>query len=341
MTIPTEAARPDLGPEAGATPARHRSLPSRRRGFFWAGVLAALAALVGGAVVTITAWVSESAPQTAAVAYFRALGRGDAAEALGLGDIPPGVRDYLTGDVLRASLKVARISNVRVLSVDRTGDSARVTLQYQLSYAHAAAPVTVADAVLTVRRGRNWRLTRTAVPVQLQIESGGARMSIAGAAVPTTTVLLLPGALPISVDTPNLDVGDLVVHLNGAVPSVVQPKISETGREAIGAAVATAVRACIGRPVASGACPAPTDALAVPGSIHGTVVGDLADQLSISVESDANGLLAITGTVDVKGSYQRLDFDNLPVPKTGTVALRINAHCYATSPSKVVWGVTP
>jgi hypothetical protein len=325
-----------MGPEAGAAPARHRSLPARRRGLYWVGVLAALAALVGGGYVTITAWVSESAPETAAVAYFRALARGDAAAALGLGDVPPGVRTYLTGDVLRASLKVARISNVRVLSADRAGDSARVTLQYQLNYAHAV-PVTVADAVLTVRRGRNWRLTRTAVPVRLQIESGSARMSVAGAAVPTDTVLLLPGALPISLDTPNLDLGQLVVHLNGAVPNQVQPKISEAGRQAIGTAVAAAMRACIGGGQVPGSCPPPADALAIPGSVHGTIVGDLADQLNVSVESDVNGLLDVNGTVDVKGTYQRLDFDNLPVPKSGTVELKINAHCYATDPGKIMW----
>jgi len=74
MSTPTDSMmRPPRSDPRPERPARHRSLPSRRRGLFWAGVLAAVAALVVGGIVTIGAWVSESAPATAAVAYFHAL----------------------------------------------------------------------------------------------------------------------------------------------------------------------------------------------------------------------------------------------------------------------------
>ena len=341
MTASTDspAMRPSsVGPEAGTAPARHRSLPSRRRGLFWAGVLVALVAVVGGTLITVTAWTSESAPETTAVAYFQALGRGDAPAALGLGDVPPGVHTYLTREVLQAGLKIARISDVRVLSVTRTGRTARVTLQYQLNYS-TGSPATVTDAVTTVRHGRGWRLTRTAVPVRLDAQAAGARMNIAGAPVPTASVLFFPGALPVGLDTPNLEVNQLVVHLNGAVPNIVAPKVSSTGQEVIGSAVGAAVRSCL-TGNAAGPCPVPTDPRVVPGSVRGAVTGDLADQLSISIQPDANGLLAVTGVVDVKGTYKRLDFNNQPVTKTGPVELMINARCYASNPGKLVWEST-
>jgi hypothetical protein len=335
MTMESTMSPPEVGPEAGAAPARHRSLPSRRRGLFWAGVLAAVAALVVGGIVTIGAWVSESAPATAAVAYFHALGRGDAAGALGLGDVPPGEHGYLTSEVLQASLQVARISDVHVLSVDRSGRTARVTVQYQLSYPDGPALVT--DAVNTERRGRTWRLTKTAVPVTLRAATAKSRMSIAGSAIPARTVLLFPGPLPLTLDTPNLTLGPLVVHLNGAVPPPIQPAVSPAGKRAVGQAVADAIRACLNARN-PGPCPMPADSQAVPGSVRGAVTGDLANQLSIDLQPGAAGLLHVTGTVDVSGSYQRLDFNNLPQHKTGMVRLSIDASCYVNQPNRIVWG---
>lgn len=336
MTMESTMRPPEVGPEAGAAPARHRSLPPRRRGLFWAGVLAAAAAVVGGGVVAIGAWTSESAPATAAVAYFHALARADAAAALGLGDVPPGITSYLTGEVLQASQRVARISEVHVLSVDRSGRTAVVTVQYQLNYPDGSATL-VTDSVNTERRGRTWRLTKTAVPVQLRLGAARSRLSILGSTVPTRTVLLFPGPVPVSADTPNLQLNELVVHLNGAAPPPLRPDVSPAGKRTVEQAVANAVRACLNAQT-SGPCPAPADPQAIPGSVRGSVTGDLANQLSVEVEPNADGLLHVTGTLDVTGSYQQLDFNNLPERKTGTVQLTIDAHCYVNQPDRIVWG---
>lgn len=337
MTASTEPAmRPlEVGPEAGATPARHRSLPPRHRGLYWVGVLAAVAALVVGGIVTIGAWVRESAPATAAVAFFHALARGDAPAALGLGDVPAGVHSYLTSEVLQATQHVARISNVDVLSVNRTGRTARVTLTYQLTYPDSTTTL-VTDSVNTVHRGRAWRLVTTAVPVTMTATSGQARMSIAGSALPTRTVLLFPGPLPVGLDTPNLTLGPQVVHLSVSRPMTLTPKVSPVGERAVEQAVAGAVQACINAKTV-GPCPIPSDPQAVPGSVRGSVTGDLASQLNVRVASGPGGLLEVTGTIDVKGSYQKLDFNNLPKHRTGTVKLDIHALCYATQPSRIIW----
>jgi hypothetical protein len=318
---------PDEPPAGHGRPLRHH------RGLYWVAVLAALAALATGALITASAYVSESEPETAAVAYFHALGRGDAAGALGLGNLPPGPRTYLTREVLHAALSVARISDVRVLSVTRHGRTAKVTLEYHLGSAQ------VSDAVPLVRHGRGWRLTRTAVPVHLQVIKGADRMTIAGARVPNTTVLLFPGALPVTFDTPNLDLGKLqVVHLDGAaVPQKIQPVVSPAGKQRVDAAARAAVQACVSGKTSHG-CPRPARQGVVPGSVRGRVVGNV--DLQIAAAPGARGLLKITGPVKVEGSYQQLDFNNQPVRRTGSITLMVSAQCYATSPAKIAWAGT-
>jgi hypothetical protein len=331
MTTPAHSTTPASAP-AEAPPASAQPLPRRRRGLFWVGVLASLVALIGGGLVAVQAWRSESAPETSAVDYFDALARGDAAAALALGDVPAGVRAYLTREVLQASLAIAKISNIHVLAVERSGRIATVTLQYQLDYPNR--PITVTDAVRTVRRGRDWRLTETAAPVQLSVVSGDARMSIAGARVPENTVLFFAGALPVRLDTDYLDLGRQVVHLYGTVRSELQPRVTPTGQQAVSAAIAALVTSCARGP-ASPQCPPPDDprVRVVPGSLHGKVSNS---DLTITVDkSNANGRLHVTGTVTVSGNYQQFDFENQPVRTSQPLKLRIDALCYAKDPIKL------
>jgi hypothetical protein len=325
---------PAVGDFRAQPPAEYRRPPRHHRGLFWVAVLAALAAVAAGALITATAYVSESEPETAAVAYFHALGRGDAAGALGLGDLPAGPHTYLTSQVLDAALSVAKISDVRVLSVARNGRTARVTLQYQLGSQQ------VTDAVSLRRHGQGWRLTRTAVPVHLRVEAdaGADRMSIAGARLPKTAVLFFPGALPLALDTPNLSLGaPPVVHLDGAQPAAIHSQVSPAGKQRVDAAVRAALQACLSGRVSRG-CPLPAESTVVPGSVRGRLTGNIADELTISIAPDAAGLLQISGNVIVNGSYQQLDFDNQPVRRTGPLKLVIRAQCYATAPSRLAWG---
>ena len=316
-------------------PAQHRRPPRHHRGMFWIAVLAALAAVASGVVITATAYINESQPQTAAVDYFQALGRGDAPGALALGDIPPGPRTYLTSQVLDAARSIAKISDVRVLSVARLGHQAQVTLQYQLGTQQ------VTDTVSLVRHGRGWRLTRTAVPVQLHVAIAADRMSIAGARVPNGPVLLFPGALPVAFDTSNLqlDSASQIVHLTGGTLPPIQPQLSAAGQKRVSDAVRAVVQACLsGR--ASGYCPPPADQTVVPRSVRGRITGNLDKELPITFAPGPAGVLVISGEVAVNGSFRQLDFNNQSVLKTGNVALQIQAQCNATNPAKMVWGAT-
>jgi hypothetical protein len=314
-------------------PAKRVRSPRRHRGVFWVAVLTSLVAVVAGVFVAVTTYVSATAPDTIATNYFRALSRGDATAALAYGDVPAGPRTYLTGGVLRAALEVASISDVSALSVDRGGNTANVTVQYQLGFRGNQKAVT--DRVTLNRHGRSWRLAATAASVQIIAKVAGHRLTLAGSALPAGSVLVFPGALPLSVDTPNLEIGeDVVIHLTDK--RTLRPTLSKAGTQAVQAAIVSAVRACLGTNP-SPSCPVPTDARVVPGTVHGTLTGDLGHELTIQV-TGPDGLLDVRGSVAVRGSYQRLDFDNLPAATSGTTDLAIRAHCYAANPSKLVWG---
>lgn len=309
----------------------------RHRGAFWVAVLAAVAALVAGTVVAVTTYLGAATADAAATAYFRDLGKGDAAAALALGDLPTGARTFLTSDVLAAALRLAPISNVRVLSVDQHGGSANVAMQYQLGYQNR--PVLVTDQVAVTKDGRRWRLDATAATVRLSPEAARDRLTVVGVAVPSGPTLFFPGALPISVDTPNLSLGPQVVHLTGSVPGDIQPTVSAEGIRAVGDGVAAAVRACIsGRWTSS--CPASEDPRIVPGTIRGHISSNAAPDISVSLAARGDGLIEIGGTVKVTGSYQKLDFNNRAVTRSGTLSLVIDAQCYATDPARLAWSVT-
>jgi hypothetical protein len=317
-----------------AQPPRLPAPPRRHRGMFWVAVLAALAALVGGGVVAVTAYLGASSPDAVAKAYFRALGRGDAPGALAMGTVPPGPRTFLTSDALRAADQIGKLTDVTVLSVAQDDGKAQVTVQYQLRF--RPDPVVVNDTVHLTRHGHTWRLDETAVETTLDPQVAGRRLTLAGAAVPSGTVLVFPGALPMTVDTPNLDISDRVVHLDGFVPSNVEPELSEVGRQAVVAAVASAVQACLdAKRVAP--CPSPNDDRAIPGSTRGKLPRDVGAKLDVTVADGPDGRIDVSGTVTVRGRYQRLDFDNLPVTRSGNIVLAVNAHCYATGPSKLAW----
>ncbi len=315
-------------------PAKRVRSPRRHRGVFWVAVLTSVVAVVAGTFVAVTTYVSATAPDTIATDYFRALSRGDAAGALAYGDVPAGPRTYLTDGVLRAALEVAAISDVNVLSVDRIGDRANVTVQYQLGFRDNQRAVT--DTVILNRHGRSWRLATTAASVQIIAKVAGHRLTLGGSALPAGSVLVFPGALPLSVDTPNLEIGEEVVYLTAKPSRTFRPTLSKAGTQAVQAAVVSAVRACLGTNP-SPSCPVPTDARVVPGTVHGTLTGNLGDELKIQV-TGPDGLLDVSGSVAVRGSFQRLDFDNLPAATSGTTDLAIRAHCYAVNPSKLVWG---
>jgi hypothetical protein len=310
----------------------------RYRRWFWPAVAAAGALLAAGTVIAISSYLHQADPASSVRQYFAAVGRADAPAALSYGVLPSGDHELLTSDVLRAQRAIAPISRLSVLAVDRSGDRATVTVQYSLPFSDGSQMIS--DQVGLIRSSGRWRLTTVAVPARLDLTAAKDRATLAGVAVPSGTTLLFPGALPISLDTPNLLIapGSRVLRFAAAGPHAVQIAISPAGRRAVAATVDAAVSACLGGQASSEEmCPLPDDDRAVPGTLRGSTNARPSAAVALRVADDADGQIGVDGTVAVTGSYTRLTFDNIRQTRTGTVQVALRGWCYATVAQTLVW----
>jgi hypothetical protein len=311
---------------------------------YWAAAALAAAALIAGSAVAVTSYLRADDPAEVVRGYFAAVARGDAAAALGYGDLPAAASRLLTRDVLASQRSRAKIDVLTVVAVHRGGNAggtdnvAEVDIRYQLAY--RSGPTTVTDTVDVRRHGRSWRLGQAAVPVTLAMTQAQNRATIAGAAIPREPVALFPGALPVVFDTPNLDLAapSPTVRFSAAGKLTVVPAVTPAARTAATAALTTAVARCLrGTGQADPSCPTPDDPRAVPGSLHGTVRTPVRDAVTVSVSDGADGLLDVSGWIRVAGQYAQLNFDNQKVAIAPKKAVQLSAHCYATDPATIAW----
>ena len=309
-----------------------------RRVAYWAAVVLGALLTVGGVVLATSAASgvgSGSGPAATVAGYFAALQRGDAAAALGYGPPPAGSRSLLTPVVLAEQQRVAPISGVSVRVVHRSGSRAVVHARYRLAF--SSGPRVVSSS-LQLRRSGTWRLRQTAVRTRLQLAAGSERATLAGAPVPHGPVLLFPGAAPIRFDTPYLAVGPSSGSVAfGAPPTtVVRPVLTGPGRLAAVGAMSEALRGCLTAARPNPACPLPPDRY-VPGTMHGQMVGRLADNLQVRLVTSPAGVVDIAGHASAHVRYRRLTFRDRVVAGQGRLALPVHARAYAVAPLRIRW----
>jgi hypothetical protein len=290
--------------------------------------------MAAGAVVAYLGYAAAPGPGGVVKSYFLALQRGDAAGALAYGDLPAGPRTLLTGAVLREQQRLAPISGVQVTSVQHDSSrTATVSVHYYLGYPDG--PAQVLDQVPVYKHGSSWHLTRTAVDTRIDLTHALERATIAGAAVPTGDTLLFPGVVPVSFDTPYLRVSAGTVTFGTGDDLPVTVEVTPAGRTAVTGALASALKACLasgGR----GYCPLPSDRY-VPGSLDGRLLGTVADSVRLSVDPASAGVIDIAGSIEFRGRYRMLKFDNSPSTRYGTIRIPLTAKAVAIEPAALQW----
>jgi hypothetical protein len=308
--------------------------PRRCKRVYWACVLVAVVLFVGGAAIAYLGYAETGGPDGAVRGYFDAIARSNAPDALAFGDVPTGPHRLLTSTVLREQQQIAPMRHFAVESTSRNGSKASVTVRYTLAFPGDDEPVT--STVPVVQKDGDWRLTQAAIPTQLSVTKAAQRATILGTQVPEDTALLFPGAVPIRFDTPYLQLDptqDSVAF--GANPTtLVDVMASREGEKQAVSAVSAVLKACLAGH-GDVRCPQPSERF-VPGSLRGTVAAPL-DRLAVSVESGAAGVLGVTGSVRVTGTYRRLDFENRAAAGHGNVTLPIHARSYAVPPLAIAW----
>lgn len=309
--------------------------PRRRPRLFWSAVVVATLLLGGGVVVAALGYAQTSGPDGAVRGYFAALARADAPAALGFGDLPSGPHTLLTSTVLSAQQRIAPVERFSIRTTRRNGDRANVEVEYTLAFPGDDQKIT--DTVAVRRVGDQWRLASTAVATQLELVSALNRATIVGAGIPQGTVLLFPGAVPISFDTPYLQLQPArdSVSVDVGVTTQVVVVLSDRGTRAVATAMTAALRSCL----AAGAdlrCPQPSERF-VPGSVRGALAGPVEEELSVRLADGPNGSLEITGEVQVRGSYRKLGFDNRAITRSGQFLLPVHATAFAVAPVQITW----
>jgi hypothetical protein len=339
----------DPSPPVGVAPSGTDLVPGaavstsgRYQHAFWFGLLLATVTTLAGTSFAVGAYAADALPDTVVRAYFAALQRGDAAGALGYGAVPddgtqPSVQhQLLTSAVLARQNSLAPIRDVTVRKVERSGDTANVAITYLVDL--PSGDQVVSDTVPVTRHGHGWRLVSSVVDRVVRLGGGSALASIAGAKVPSGQVDLFPGALPITYDTPNLELTapDRIVRFADSGELVLDASVSQEGRRAIAPAVDAALAACLaGRSTAQPLCPVPDVDSSVPGSLRGRPTRSVLTTMVLRTFSP-DGRLDIRGAAAVDATYQRLDDNNIAATEhTMTVPLR--ASCYPTEPGTVRW----
>lgn len=296
-------------------------------------LLAVASVLVGGSML-FGAYTGQTRPETVVLQYFAALQRGDAASALGYGDLPPGPLGLVSPAVLAAQNAIGPIENITVRHVRQSGDTANVDIAYTVGL--RTGPVTVADTVPVVRAGHSWRLAESTTRVSIYPGTGSDLASIAGARVPSGTYAMFPGAVPVTYDSPDLGLttNSRIVRFDDTGILDIDATVTPAGRAAIGPAVMRALTDCLaGTSPAEALCPLPDSTAGVPGSLRGKVIGPA--NLTFRVDS-AGGQINIGGMVPLSAEYQRLDQNNI----TGSVTVHselVNAFCFAAQPTRIWW----
>ena len=317
--------------EPGATTAG----PPRRPWLFWPVLVLALVAIVGGAVVAISSYARTGGPDGAVRGYFEALQRGDAATALGFGDVPAGPRTLLTSAVLREQQRVAPIVDLTVGPVQRSGSRADVRVSYALRYPAGDSVVRVGIAVH--ESGGTWRLDAAVVPTRLLLRTAQQRASVLGRELPAGTVLAFPGAPPIRFDTSYLALNpDIGIVPGSTAVRVYTATVTAAGRSAMQDAVVTAVGRCVAAARPAVSCPLPSGRY-VPGSVRGTLAGEPSD-VSVSLDATDVGRFELTGEIPVQAtSFRRLDFRDRVISGRGRLTLVVRAVAAAHAPLTVSW----
>ena len=311
--------------------------PTWRRAVVWLVAAGAVVAVGWGAVMAYTGYRQTAGPGGAVKGYFAALARGDAPAALGFGAPPEGVHTLLTSRVLKQQQAIAPIRDVTVVDTVTHGSAATVTVHYVLGFRDG--PKGVTEQVAVHRHDGAWRLAATAATTSLDLTGALERATVAGGAVPDNPAAIFPGALPVTFDTPYLQLAPSTryVRLSAPADTTVTVQVSPAGRAVIVPALATMLSACLRAGPVDPRCPLPSDRV-VPGTLRGTLANNALAHLQVQVQTDRAGLIAVAvPDLSMHASYQQLDFNNRPFPMSGPVTLHVAATTYAVAPVRLNW----
>lgn len=266
----------------------------------------AVLAIAGGGITgrILVAAGGGTAPSDTVLRFFQAVRDNDAKAALAELAKAPADTTFITNAVLAAGHAAGAISDVSVPATNSTV----VPVSYKLG------GETVTDRISVQPVGNGYK-------VSTSLNSGGIALKdkirpqlplkIAGTAVTTDTVVLLPGSYPLTTVTDHVryGTGSLVVKRLGDAPSANDLKltVSDSGRAAAASAVTSSLDHCAAqKSFTPTGCPFTlTVTTADPSTVAWIVLSSPADDLKITIS--ATDVTASTVEVPLKMRISYID----------------------------------
>jgi hypothetical protein len=307
---------------------------STQRGLVRAAVWLAMTAVLAGSAVAYLNYRSGRGPADAARRYFAALARGDAPAALANAVPPAGGHALLTSAVLAEQLRLAPIRDVRVGVAAGRADRKTVPVHYLLAFPDQSQRV---SARVDVRRtGGRWRVADPTATVTLAFAAARDRALVAGRRPSNRAITVFPGALPVRFDTPYLQlfVNSRAVAPGGHGRLAVSVQLTAAGRTAVLRGLVPMLRRCAAGRASAPTCPLPSSRY-VPFTLRGRLIDDPARTLQLGIESGAPGTISIGGSIEFRGSFQLLSFDNIASRHTGELTIPVFARAFPVAPLRI------
>lgn len=191
--------------------------------------------------------------------YLEALAAGNAEAARAEAASQPADVSMLTDEVLTAALAETPITELNVpplTDVEPEDETARVPVSYLIGEER------VNESVDVTRSGGSWKVTETAVEVDLSsVRSENVPLLVNGTEIKADSVTVFPGRYEITSDLDHIDYGeDPVIFISSASDSVstagIEPALSTAGAKAFTDAIDAELDACVAtKELAPKGCP--------------------------------------------------------------------------------------
>ncbi|MGV8848553.1 MAG: hypothetical protein ACOH16_03310 [Propionibacteriaceae bacterium] len=225
-----------------------------------------------------------TAPSDTVLKFFSAVRDNNAKAALAELATPPTDSTFITDVILRTAHINGAISNIVVPSTDSTV----VPVSYTL------AGETVTDRISVEPVGNGYKISTSLNSGGISLKGkirAGLPLSLAGTAVTSDTVILLPGSYPMTTVTDRLMYGSgslVVKRLSDATTSNdLRLQLSSTGQTAALGAVTTSLDSCVAqKSFTPTGCPFKlTGAKADPSTVAWTLLSTLADDMKVTLST--------------------------------------------------------
>lgn len=257
--------------------------PAAVRGWLVFIVVAVVAIFAGGITGRMLSTANGgTGPSDTVVKFFSAVRDNNAKAALAELATPPTDATFITDDILRAAHAEGAISNIVVPSTNSTV----VPVSYTL------AGETVTDRISVQPFGNGYKISTSLNGGGISIKGkirAGLPLSLAGTAVTTDTVILLPGSYPMSTVTDRLTYGNgalVVKRLSDATTSNdLKLQLSPKGQTAALSGVTTSLDGCLAqKSFTPTGCPFKlTGAKADPNTVTWIQLSTVADDMKVTL----------------------------------------------------------